>query len=68
MTTMKTDSQNVTWTDIERMTKLLSKKISVLSKDFSSISTISRGGLVLARLLEFPSKMRFQLPSRFHPN
>jgi len=48
---MKTDSQNVTWTDIERLAKLLSKKISVLSKDFSSISTISRGGLVPARLL-----------------
>src|SRR3989344_3265836 len=48
---MKTDSQNVTWTDIERLAKLLSKKISVLSKDFSSISTISRGGLVPARLM-----------------
>ncbi|MEK6931065.1 MAG: phosphoribosyltransferase, partial [Thermoproteota archaeon] len=48
---MKTDSQNVTWTDIERLTKLLSKKIITMSKDFSSISTISRGGLVPARLL-----------------
>ncbi len=48
---MKTDSQNVTWADIEKLTKLLSTKILNLSKDFSSISTISRGGLVPARLL-----------------
>lgn len=48
---MKTDSQNVTWVDIEKLTKLLSTKILNLSKDFSSISTISRGGLVPARLL-----------------
>lgn len=48
---VKTDYQNVTWTDIERLTKLLSKKILTLSKDFTSISTISRGGLVPARLL-----------------
>ena len=48
---MKTDSQNVTWTDIERLTKLLSKKVLTMSKYFSSISTISRGGLVPARLL-----------------
>ena len=48
---MKTDSQNLTWADIEKLTKLLSEKILALSKDFSSISTISRGGLVPARLL-----------------
>jgi len=48
---MQTDSQNVTWLDIERLTKLLSRKLSMLSKDFSSISTISRGGLIPARLL-----------------
>jgi hypothetical protein len=48
---VKTDSQNVTWADIEKLTKLLSTKILNLSKDFSSISTISRGGLVPARLL-----------------
>lgn len=48
---MKTDSQNVTWADIEKLTKSLSTKILNLSKDFSSISTISRGGLVPARLL-----------------
>lgn len=48
---MKTEYQNITWTDIERMVKLLSRKISYMSKDFTSISTISRGGLVPARLL-----------------
>jgi hypoxanthine phosphoribosyltransferase len=45
------NSQDVTWDDVERLTKLLSKKISRSSKKFSSISTISRGGLVPARLL-----------------
>ena len=44
-------SQNVPWSDIERLTKLLSKKILQSQKKFSSISTISRGGLVPARLL-----------------
>jgi hypoxanthine phosphoribosyltransferase len=44
-------SQNITWADVERLTKLLSKKISQTSNEFSSISTISRGGLVPARLL-----------------
>lgn len=48
---MNTLSQNVSWTDIERLIKLLSKKILQSQKKFSSISTISRGGLVPARLL-----------------
>lgn len=48
---MSNSFQNVTWVDIERLTKLLSKKISQTSNNFSSISTISRGGLVPARLL-----------------
>jgi len=48
---MDTLSQHVTWTDIERLTKLLSKKILESSKSFSSISTVSRGGLIPARLL-----------------
>jgi len=43
--------QNVSWTEIERLTEVLSKKILALPKDYSSISTISRGGLVPARLL-----------------
>ena len=48
---MKTNSQDVTWIDIERLTALLYRKILTLSKDFTSISTISRGGLIPARLL-----------------
>ncbi|PHY08288.1 MAG: phosphoribosyltransferase [Nitrosarchaeum sp.] len=48
---MKTNYQSISWNDIERLSKLLSKKILALSKDFSSISTISRGGLIPARLL-----------------
>lgn len=48
---MNVSFQNITWADVERLTKLLSKKISQTSNEFSSISTISRGGLVPARLL-----------------
>lgn len=48
---MKTNFQNISWSDIEKLIKSLSSKISATSKDFSSISTISRGGLVPARLL-----------------
>ncbi|PJB97821.1 MAG: phosphoribosyltransferase, partial [Nitrosopumilales archaeon CG_4_9_14_0_8_um_filter_34_10] len=48
---MNDSLQNITWVDVERLTKLLSKKISQTSNEFSSISTISRGGLVPARLL-----------------
>ena len=48
---MKADSKKVTWTEIEKLTRLLFVKVSAISKDFSSISTISRGGLVPARLL-----------------
>ena len=48
---MVTDSQNITWTQIEKLIKILSKKINNTSRNFSSISTVSRGGLVPARLL-----------------
>jgi len=48
---VKTNYQSISWNDIERLSKLLSKKILALSKDFSSISTITRGGLIPARLL-----------------
>jgi hypoxanthine phosphoribosyltransferase len=44
-------SQKVSWVEIERMVKTLSEKINVMSRNFSSISTVSRGGLVPARLL-----------------
>ena len=45
------NSQYVSWNDIENTVQLVSKKISKLSKNFSSISTISRGGLIPSRLL-----------------
>jgi uncharacterized protein len=48
---MKSSYQNVSWTEIEKLVEILSKKVLTMSKDFSSISTISRGGLVPARLL-----------------
>jgi hypoxanthine phosphoribosyltransferase len=43
--------EKITWSEVEKLTKILSEKISSLNQEFSSISTISRGGLVPARLL-----------------
>ena len=43
--------QNISWKEIEKIVDQLSEKVVSLHKDFSSISTISRGGLVPARLL-----------------
>lgn len=48
---MYVESQNVNWSEIEKLVKILSKKINDLNRTFTSISTISRGGLVPARLL-----------------
>ena len=48
---MTVDSQKIGWTEIEKLVKILSEKIRNTSREFSSISTISRGGLVPARLL-----------------
>ena len=48
---MASGSQKVGWAEIEGMVKTLSEKINTMSGNFSSISTISRGGLVPARLL-----------------
>jgi hypoxanthine phosphoribosyltransferase len=45
------NSEKVSWSEIEKLTQILSQKITSLNQDFSSISTISRGGLVPARLL-----------------
>jgi len=45
------ESDNVSWTRIESLTKILSDKIKKSSREFQSISTITRGGLVPARLL-----------------
>ena len=44
-------SQYVTWIDIENCVQIVSKKILNLSKNFLSISTVSRGGLIPSRLL-----------------
>ena len=46
-----TFEQNVSWDEIESLVKLLSKKILKLERNFSSITTLSRGGLVPSRLL-----------------
>ena len=43
--------QDVSWNEIESMVNILSKKITTLSRSFSSIATLSRGGLVPSRLL-----------------
>jgi hypothetical protein len=43
--------QDVSWNEIESMVIILSKKISKLHMSFSSITTLSRGGLVPSRLL-----------------
>ena len=43
--------QNVSWNEIESLVKILSKKILNLERNFSSITTLSRGGLVPSRLL-----------------
>jgi hypoxanthine phosphoribosyltransferase len=43
--------QEVNWNDIEQIVKKLSKSILELNRTFSSISTISRGGLIPSRLI-----------------
>ncbi|MFB5646084.1 MAG: phosphoribosyltransferase [Nitrosopumilaceae archaeon] len=45
------ESDNVSWSRIESLAKILSEKIKKSQKEFQSISTITRGGLVPARLL-----------------
>ena len=44
-------TQDVSWTDIESLVAKLSENILKLSRNFSSITTLSRGGLVPSRLL-----------------
>ena len=44
-------TQDVSWTDIECLIEKLSENILKLSRNFSSITTLSRGGLVPSRLL-----------------
>ena len=43
--------EKVSWSKVEQLIKILSEKILSMNREFSSISTISRGGLVPARLL-----------------
>jgi len=43
--------QEVNWNDIEEIIKKLSKSILELNRSFSSITTISRGGLIPSRLI-----------------
>ena len=43
--------QDVNWNEIESLIKTLSKKILKLPVTFSSITTVSRGGLIPSRLL-----------------
>jgi hypoxanthine phosphoribosyltransferase len=45
------NSEKVSWSEVEKLIKILSEKIILMPREFSSISTISRGGLVPARLL-----------------
>ena len=44
-------SQDVDWSEIESIVKKLSNQISNLPQTFSSITTVSRGGLIPARLV-----------------
>ena len=44
-------SQDVDWSEIESVVEILSNKISKLPRTFSSITTVSRGGLIPARLI-----------------
>jgi hypoxanthine phosphoribosyltransferase len=45
------EMQEVNWTDIEEIIKKLSERILELNRSFSSISTVSRGGLIPSRLI-----------------
>ena len=45
------ESDSVSWKKIETIAKLLAKKVKSTKREFSSISTVSRGGLVPARLM-----------------
>ena len=44
-------SQYVSWSEIENTVQIISNKILKSSKNFCSITTISRGGLIPSRLL-----------------
>jgi len=46
-----TFEQNVSWNEIELLVESLCKKILKLNRNFTSITTLSRGGLVPSRLV-----------------
>ena len=45
------ESDNISWNQIETLVKLLTIKVIATGKEFNSVSTITRGGLVPARLM-----------------
>ena len=45
------EMQEVNWNDIEEIIQKLSKRILELNRTFSSITTVSRGGLIPSRLI-----------------
>jgi len=45
------EMQEVNWNDIEEIIEKLSERILELNQTFSSISTVSRGGLIPSRLI-----------------
>ena len=45
------EMQEVSWNDIEKIIEKLSKSILKLDRTFSSITTVSRGGLIPSRLI-----------------
>ena len=45
------ESDSISWQQIESLSKILSEKIKKKRTEFNSISTISRGGLVVSRLM-----------------
>ncbi|MDH3611264.1 MAG: phosphoribosyltransferase [Nitrosopumilus sp.] len=51
MTLKNSNSEKVSWSEVEILIKILSEKILSMPRKFFRISTISRGGLVPARLL-----------------
>ena len=48
---MSDEEQYLSWDDIERSVEILTAKILSLPRTFSSIDTVSRGGLVPSRLI-----------------
>ena len=51
LTIKNSNSEKISWSEVEKFIKILSEPIMPIPREFSSISTISRGGLIPARLL-----------------